>query len=182
MLQLDVAPACVQRAGGDRGVTLFERRRDRAWNNAISCDAILRVEKLHLLFQQTDPCHAGHFGGASDGSLDALSEVVEFAVRILCSRVLPQRVAHPRAGGDDNRFPNVGVKVCALRESIPQSRDRAWKVRSSRNARDQHETVAIGEHRRDLELRANLRTHQFRRFAQERVVERPCAAQNDIDR
>src|SRR5207248_992896 len=54
LLQLDVAPACVQRAGGDRGVTLFERRRDRAWNNAISCDAILRVEKLHLLFQQTD--------------------------------------------------------------------------------------------------------------------------------
>jgi len=42
LLQLDAAPACIQRTGGDRGVTLFDRRGDPAWNNAISGDAILR--------------------------------------------------------------------------------------------------------------------------------------------
>src|SRR5205807_7224529 len=102
LLQFDAAPACVQGAGGDRGVTLFERRRDRAWNNAISRDAILRVEKLHLLFQQADPCHTGHFGGAPDRPLDALAEVVEFAVRILSSRAVPQGWPHWSAGGDAN--------------------------------------------------------------------------------
>jgi len=50
-------PRLYQRTGGDRGVTLFDRRGDPAWNNAISGDAILRIEKLHLLFQQADPRH-----------------------------------------------------------------------------------------------------------------------------
>src|SRR5207247_4642925 len=40
LLQLDAAPARVERASGDRGVTFFERRRDNARNNPISCDAV----------------------------------------------------------------------------------------------------------------------------------------------
>jgi hypothetical protein len=72
-------------------------------------------------------------------------------------------------------------EVCALRETIPQSRDHARKIPAP-ETRDQHEAVAINQHGRDLELRANLPAHQFRCFAQERVVERAGAAQNNIDR
>ena len=125
LLEGQLAAFGVHGAGRQGGVAALQDFPDCRRNDPECRQAILRIARLDLFFDDADPGDPRGFGRELDRLFDPIGKVVELAVRVFRPGVALQHVDERDARGDDDRIPHIGMDVRSLRQFFPHAPHRA---------------------------------------------------------